>query len=1041
MGKSRARALFLGWVAALFLLALLPAQQGEFLDLPLRYALLGLGFGVAFYLLNGRLAGSAHPLRCAHLLCGCILAGAGLLRVLLMLYCEGYANDMACFAGWSQMMVEDGPEPFYLSGVFADYPPGHIYLLWACGLLNRLLGLSSYTPAGQLVLGLPALLCDLGLAALGYVVACRRLGPRRALGIAALLAFSPVLWWDTAVWKQVDSVLALALALCFLLLARKRWVGAALLYALALLCKPQALLFGPVLAAAFLRPYVAAEDGVNLRPRVLGRIVGCAALSIGLLWLCALPFQGPQRSFWLMHLYVDAGMAYPYASINAFNLFALLGGNWVSQEEGWLLSFQQWGFVCLALLTLVLFFLVWRAPRRAPSLPLVAAFYGVGVFTLVHNMHERYSIPAFVLLAFGYILQPSRKLLFCLCTQGFLSFMNVSLVLQALRDSQIMQRGEYQSAAWLCSLGQVLTFALLGWICLEQAGVLGRLQAGCRRLWRGLAPKSVSAGPFNRLDFAAVALPILLCGVLSFSHLGSFNVPETAWEGQSAQISLAEEQTAATLWVYGGLGGGVLQLCDSSGQPLAQIPMEEGNLFAWKTYPLPAHGSSPFTLRASGPVTVYELAFTDAAGAPVAAQADAAGGALFDEPASRPPSPDAQHGMYFDEIYFGRAAYELLHGLTPYESTHPPLGKNLIALGVALFGMNPFGWRFMGALFGVLLIPLFYLFARQLTGSRFFALLGALLYLADFMRFTLSRIATVDVFLLFFVLAAYLALLCWLRLDWVRCPLHRQLWPLMFSGLAWGMACSVKWNGVYAGVGMAIVFFLALWRGAKAYPQQWRRKAVPLLLGCVGAFVLVPAAVYLCSYLPYFLRAQAPSTLSDWWEMQLQMLRYHSALTAEHPYASRWWSWPAILRPVWCYMGTDLPQGIVSSIAMLGTPLLWWAGAAAVLLLLWRQCQSIGDANRALLLCGFFSLWLPWAFIERPTFLYHYSASSGFALLALIYLLSRLPERAGRRAGYLLAGAAAVLFCLYYPALTGLPVGETYARWLQCFPGWNFYYL
>ena len=41
-----------------------------------------------------------------------------------------------------------------------------------------------------------------------------------------------------------------------------------------------------------------------------------------------------------------------------------------------------------------------------------------------------------------------------------------------------------------------------------------------------------------------------------------------------------------------------------------------------------------------------------------------------------------------------------------YETTHPPLGKDLIMVGIALFGMTAFGWRFAGTLFGVLLVPL-----------------------------------------------------------------------------------------------------------------------------------------------------------------------------------------------------------------------------------------------------------------------------------------------------------------------------------------------
>ena len=59
--------------------------------------------------------------------------------------------------------------------------------------------------------------------------------------------------------------------------------------------------------------------------------------------------------------------------------------------------------------------------------------------------------------------------------------------------------------------------------------------------------------------------------------------------------------------------------------------------------------------------------------------------------------------MYFDEIYHGRTGYEMLHRMTAYETTHPPLGKDFIMLGIAIFGMTAFGWRCAGTLFGVML--------------------------------------------------------------------------------------------------------------------------------------------------------------------------------------------------------------------------------------------------------------------------------------------------------------------------------------------------
>ncbi len=133
-------------------------------------------------------------------------------------------------------------------------------LLWPVGLIARALELEAGGKAMGFLICLWPILCDLGLAALIGAVARRRFGEQRALRFAAFAAFCPALLYDTAVWKQVDGVFCLLLVAAFLLLEEKKWLPAAALYGFALAVKPQALLFGPVLAVAFLAPLLAARQ-------------------------------------------------------------------------------------------------------------------------------------------------------------------------------------------------------------------------------------------------------------------------------------------------------------------------------------------------------------------------------------------------------------------------------------------------------------------------------------------------------------------------------------------------------------------------------------------------------------------------------------------------------------------------------------------------------------------------------------------------------------------------------------------------------------
>ena len=128
---------------------------------------------------------------------------------------------------------------------------------------------------------------------------------------------------------------------------------------------------------------------------------------------------------------------------------------------------------------------------------------------------------------------------------------------------------------------------------------------------------------------------------------------------------------------------------------------------------------------------------------------------LFDEQEMFPEAKTYMDGTMFDEVYHGRTAFEFIHSLPTYETTHPHLGKILISLGIRLFGMTPFGWRFMSVLFGILILAVMYLFAKKLFGSTFIAAASTSLLAFDCMHYTLSRIATIDIFAAFFILLMY----------------------------------------------------------------------------------------------------------------------------------------------------------------------------------------------------------------------------------------------------------------------------------------------
>ncbi len=435
--------------------------------------------------------------------------------------------------------------------------------------------------------------------------------------------------------------------------------------------------------------------------------------------------------------------------------------------------------------------------------------------------------------------------------------------------------------------------------------------------------------------------------------------------------------------------------------------------------------------------------------------------ALFDEPDGYHGPYSFRNSMYFDEIYHGRTAYEFLNGLTSYENTHPPLGKIFIALGVWLFGMNPFGWRIAGTFFGILMVPALYLFARRISESTVLSTLACVLFAFDFMHFTQTRIATIDVFITFFVIFMYYFMYRYSCLSFYDTSLARTWLPLGACGVCMGFGIASKWTGVYAGGGLALIFFWTLYRRYREYLiarkdpegmsggishahilQSFRPCAGKTILFCLVFFVALPVLIYLLSYLPfrdYADRGLLARTLHN----QQTMFGYHSNLESTHAFSSAWYEWPVIKRPIWYYSRVVTPLeagGLREGISAFGNPAVWWPGIPAFLYMvfLWAARK---DRTAAFLATGYLAQYLPWFFVTRTTFIYHYFPSVPFVVLMIMYSFAQWKKKAARPAflaAVLLYGLLAVLlFLLFYPVLSGQPVEADFvARFLRWFPTW-----
>ncbi|MCW4031602.1 MAG: glycosyltransferase family 39 protein, partial [Candidatus Bathyarchaeota archaeon] len=251
---------------------------------------------------------------------------------------------------------------------------------------------------------------------------------------------------------------------------------------------------------------------------------------------------------------------------------------------------------------------------------------------------------------------------------------------------------------------------------------------------------------------------------------------------------------------------------------------------------------------------------------------------------------------FFDDIYYVRTAEQYLTLQIPYEWTHPPMGKLIIASGISAYGFNPFGWRIMGVTFAALMIPIVYILGKKLLGTWIGGFSSAFLLTFDFMHFTMGRMATVDTYVVFFSLASQLFFLIYLK-DVLKNGWKAPVQSLFLAFLFFALGFSTKWFVLYGfAAQLAILLALRLREMAKLKNGLLDRintfsdHPFSIILG----FSLIAVFIYFLTYIPDLL---AGRNLLEVLNLQGAMYNYHSTLTATHAFSSPWWSWPLMLKP------------------------------------------------------------------------------------------------------------------------------------------------
>ena len=534
----------------------------------------------------------------------------------------------------------------------------------------------------------------------------------------------------------------------------------------------------------------------------------------------------------------------------------------------------------------------------------------------------------------------------------------------------------------------------------------------------------------NKIDFITILIIVLLYSFLSFYRLGSNISPNTfekVNKNDKLLIELKEMDDVIKFKIFSGEQNSKYKLYLSKDNIDFEYygEIEGRGALSWD-FIKPKIKSKYVLLEFTENSTIGEVALYNNSKEKIALnkitinshQTDL----LTDEQDTVPDKVSYMNTSYFDEVYFARTAYEYVENIPTYEWTHPPLGKLIQAIPIFITKhLSPFNYRLMGNISGTLMIIIMYLFGKELFKKRKYSIFASLLMFFDTFHFVQTRMGTVDSHLVLFMMISALGMIKYCN--------NKKMINLLISGIFFGLSVCVKWTGLYCGLGLAIIYF--------TYMIKNKEFNLKHILSGFSFFVVIPLIFYIGLYLLFpNNNINYTNNLKSIMKQQEQMYNYHSKLDAEHFFSSDWYTWPISYKPVW-YHEAIVDTTSKETISGIGNIVIWWVGIVAMISLIPKLLKK--DKNSFYLLVLILSLWLPYVFIGRIMYMYHYFPVLPFMMLAITGLFKHIDEK--YKLTYLIPIYlifVIAFFIIYYPVITGNVVSIDYLKKIELFKSWYF---
>jgi len=406
--------------------------------------------------------------------------------------------------------------------------------------------------------------------------------------------------------------------------------------------------------------------------------------------------------------------------------------------------------------------------------------------------------------------------------------------------------------------------------------------------------------------------------------------------------------------------------------------------------------------------------------------------------------------VVFDEVFYGRFMSDYWQNIHFFDQ-HPPFFKLLMTgIGYLSGASRHFAdWTSIGnpvpdeiiilriipLVAGTLLPLVIYALCRRLDFSKAASVVAGLLVCLETSLLIQSRFILPDVVMLLTGFASIL-----LYMEWLRSETRHPRWFLIASILCMAATVSTKWTG--------LAFLLVIFA-----MEAYRRPSFKRFAAFVGAYLGIIFIFYALLFAIHFSLIKNPGQGDAFMTAEFQskgfagkfielnhvMFAVNHAMTATHSYSSKWYTWPLMQRTVFYWESPRVEGKPSSYLYYFGNPVIYWLGTLAVCCML-LQVLVKRRLNKVsfFILLGFLVNLLPFAFIGRVMFLYHYEAALIFSIIALVYLLEQIKAEKKRIAvATAIVALALAAFAYWSPLIYGTPLTEKGLANRMWMPTWR----